>query len=86
LARLEWLKQSDVGFGLPGMAWNVRSRFWLYWNGLSRISLYFRNVKNPHYTENMFSSGLNILLDCSGHSTVEKVCFFIMSGLKYHSL
>jgi hypothetical protein len=34
LAQLEWLKQADVGFGLPGMAWNVRSRFWPYWNGL----------------------------------------------------
>jgi hypothetical protein len=26
----------------------------LYGLALSRISIYFRNVKNPHYTENMF--------------------------------
>jgi hypothetical protein len=37
----------------------------------------FRNGKNPHYTENMYSCGLNVLLDRSGHSTVEIVCFFI---------
>jgi hypothetical protein len=49
---------------------------------LSCISLYFRNVKNPHYTENMLSCGLNVLLDRFGHSTVEIVCFFIMSGPK----
>jgi hypothetical protein len=33
---LEWLKQADVGFGLPEIAWNVRSRFWLYWNVLKK--------------------------------------------------
>jgi hypothetical protein len=25
---------ADVVFGLPEIAWNVRSRFWLYWNVL----------------------------------------------------
>jgi hypothetical protein len=29
---------------------------------------------------------MNVLLDRSGHSTVEIICFFIMSGLKYHNL
>jgi hypothetical protein len=33
-AWLEWLELSDVGFGLPKMALNVRYRFWPYWNGL----------------------------------------------------
>jgi hypothetical protein len=38
MARIEWLKQADVGFGLPGlsevdfgpsgMAWNIGSWFW----------------------------------------------------------
>jgi hypothetical protein len=46
----------------------------------------FRNGKNPHYTENIYSFGLNVLLDRSGHSTVEIICFFIMSALKYHNL
>jgi hypothetical protein len=46
----------------------------------------FRNGKNPHYTENIYSCGLNVLLDRSGHSTVEIISFFIMSGLKYHNL
>jgi hypothetical protein len=46
----------------------------------------FRNGKNPHYTENIYSCGLNVLLDRSGHSTAEIICFFIMSGLKYHNL
>jgi hypothetical protein len=46
----------------------------------------FRNGKNPHYTENIYSCGLNVLLDRSGHSTVEIIYFFIMSGLKYHNL
>jgi hypothetical protein len=57
-----------------------------YCQRLSRISIFFRNVKNPHYTENMFCCGLNVLLDCSGHSTVVIVFAFIVSGLKYHSL
>jgi hypothetical protein len=30
----------------------------------------------------MLSCGLNVLLDRSGHSTEEIVCFFIMSGPK----
>jgi hypothetical protein len=38
----------------------------------------FRNGKNPHYTENIYSCGLNVLLDRSGHSTVEIICFFII--------
>jgi hypothetical protein len=46
----------------------------------------FRNGKNPHYTENIYSCGLNVLLYRSVHSTVEIICFFIMSGLKYHNL
>jgi hypothetical protein len=29
---------------------------------------------------------LNVVLDRSGHGTVEIICFFIMSGLKYHNL
>jgi hypothetical protein len=54
---------------------------------LSRIYInIFRNGKNPHYTENIYSCGLNVLLDRSGHSTGEIICFFIMSGLKYHNL
>jgi hypothetical protein len=46
----------------------------------------FQNGKNPHYTENIYSGGLNVLLGRSGHSTVEINCFFTMSGLKYHNL
>jgi hypothetical protein len=33
-ACLQWLKQAEVGFGLPEIAWNVRSRFWLEWLGI----------------------------------------------------
>jgi hypothetical protein len=34
LAILERLGLADVSFGLPGMAWNVKSRIWPFWNGL----------------------------------------------------
>jgi hypothetical protein len=59
---------------------NLRS---IYHSIKSYIDI-FRNGKNPHYTENIYSCGLNVLLDPSGHSIVEIICFFIMSGLKYH--
>jgi hypothetical protein len=36
LACFEWLRKSDVDFGLAGMACNRRSRFWHDWNGLER--------------------------------------------------
>jgi hypothetical protein len=33
LARHEFHGMKEVNFDLPGMAWNIRSWFWSYWNG-----------------------------------------------------
>jgi hypothetical protein len=45
LARLEWLKQADVGFGLPGMAWNVRSQFGSTGMAWNRVSWFWHDWK-----------------------------------------
>jgi hypothetical protein len=34
LALLEWLRIEEVGFGMTGMAWKERSRFWSFQNSL----------------------------------------------------
>jgi hypothetical protein len=46
---------------------------------LSRISIYFETLRTHTTQKNIYSCGLNVLLDRSGHSTVEIICFFIMS-------
>jgi hypothetical protein len=53
---------------------------------LSCISIYFKTIRTHTTQKNIYSCGLNVLLDCSGHSTVEIICFFIMSVLKYHNI
>jgi hypothetical protein len=49
-------------------------------------SIYFETVRTHTTQKNIYSCGLNVLLGRSGQSTVEIMCFFIMSGLKYHNL
>jgi hypothetical protein len=46
----------------------------------------FETVRTHTTQKYIFSCGLNVILDRSGHSTVEIICFFIVSGLKYHSI
>jgi hypothetical protein len=38
---LEWLKQADVGFSLPEIAWNVRSRFCVSGKTVKKIKKIF---------------------------------------------
>jgi hypothetical protein len=45
LALLEWLGIKEVDFGLTGMDWNGRSRFWTDCNGLEWRKSFFAPLK-----------------------------------------